>query len=106
MLTPHNRLDGNVETQNASNMSVGDHVLQEGYEMGEQSIVDLLSENEKLVNKYTEQLCNHFGGVLSGLPEYLQESVINSIRVFNGKHDVLYQGMVSAYDNRANNQIA
>lgn len=102
MATPH-RFDGNMESHGAANhMSIGDHVVQEGYEMGEQSIMELLSANEMLVNKYTEQLCNHFGGVLANLPESVQESFINSIRVFDGNHDVVYKGMVAAYDGRNN----
>lgn len=103
MVTPHNSFDGNMEGHNAANgMTVGDHVFNEGYDTGESSIMELLSANEQLVSKYTEQLCNHFGSVLAGLPEAMQESFINSIRVFDDNNDVVYKSMVAAYDGRTN----
>ena len=103
MITPHNRFDGNMESNGPANkMTVGDHVFNEGYDTGEKSIMELLSANELLVNKYTEQLTNHFGSMLANLPESLQESFINSIRVFDDNHDVMYKSMVAAYDGRTN----
>lgn len=103
-MVPHNRFDGNVESNDAANnMTVGDHVFNEGYDTGEKSIMELLSANELLVNKYTEQLTSHFGNLLASLPESLQESFINSIRVFDDNNDVMYKSMVSAYDSRSNN---
>jgi hypothetical protein len=88
---------------NADNMTLGDHVLREGYsEGGDKAIMDILSANEKLVSKYTEQVCNHFSNVLCGLPEGMQKSFVDSLRVFNDKNDVVYKGMVARYDDRVN----
>lgn len=87
--------------QSTENMTLGDHVVQEGYEsQGDKTILDLISANEKLVNKYAEQICNHFSSVLGGLPESMQQAYIDSIRNMNGDHDLVYKGMVARFDNR------
>jgi hypothetical protein len=101
MVTSHN-FENNMEPiqGGADHNSVGDHVVKEGYAMGDNSIMDLLSANEKLVKQYTERLCSRFSGMLGSLPESLQESFIDSIRVMDGKNDVLYKGMIASYDGR------
>lgn len=105
MPTPNGFGEINPETGNSlDNMSIGDHVVQEGYEgAGDKAVLALLEQNDKLVQKYSEQLCNHFSGVLENLPAAMQQSLIDSIRMYTGKHDVVYQGMVERYDARVLN---
>lgn len=62
---------------------------------------DLLQNNERLVQQYTEKLVQHFSSVLFTLPEELQKEFIGSTAMFNDQNDVVYQGLRSAYENRA-----
>ncbi|MDZ4835975.1 MAG: hypothetical protein SGJ27_19520 [Candidatus Melainabacteria bacterium] len=106
MVTHQDGFDGNMAFDVDNKMSVGDHVVQEGYERGDGAIMDLVSANEKLVHKYAEQLCKHFGGLLDLLPEAEQKDFIAGIRDFGGNQDVMYHAMVARYDGQQAESVA
>lgn len=103
-----NGFEFNMEAADSSKMSVGDHVVQEGYEAKEKpSALDLIQENERTIKQYTEQLSNHFSTVLGGLPEAVQKSFVDSLRGLGSNSDnVVYAAFVAKYDARVSSQAS
>lgn len=96
-----------MEAADSSNMAIGDHVVQEGYEAKQKpSPFDLIQENERTIKQYTEQLSSHFSNVLGGLPEAVQKSFVDSVRGLGSNSDnVVYAAVVAKYDARMATQI-
>lgn len=97
-----------MEAADSNSMSIGDHVVQEGYEANEKpSALDLIQANERIINQYTEQLTNHFANVLGGLPEAMQKSCVDGVRGLSSNSDnVVYAAFVAKYDARMANQAS
>jgi len=101
MLT--NNFEVNVENADTTdNASVGDHLVREGYaSAGDKAIMDILENNQKLVDTYSNKICEHFSGVLAKLPESMQAAYIDSIRMYNDDpKNVVYNGMINRFDSR------
>ncbi len=107
MPTP-NGFEFNMEAADSNNMSIGDHVVQEGYEANEKpSAMDLIQANERIIKQYTEQLTNHYATLLGGLPEAVQKSCVDGVRGLSSNSDnVLYASFVAKYDARMANQAS
>ena len=107
MPNPHG-FEFNMEAADSNSMSIGDHVVQEGYEANEKpSALDLIQANERIINQYTEQLTNHFANVLGGLPEAMQKSCVDGVRGLSSNSDnVVYAAFVAKYDARMANQAS
>ncbi|MBX9691807.1 MAG: hypothetical protein K2Z81_05440 [Cyanobacteria bacterium] len=87
---------------------VENHVVNEAYEgsdnrrqVSEHDRIKLILEkNDQLVMQYRDQLVEHFSKTLFALPEHAQRDFIHSIGIYQDRHDVVYQGLTTAYQNK------